>query len=227
MNLKTRLKEIIQIPNKPKALPSNFFPNKTGEYSWEDWNRDAKTAYPIRFLLSETIPLFVATNITRPWNKASDYLKYHLLPSKIYHKLDLRLPDDIPDYKYGWLDSNTKMFHALMRILIDFIEKEHGGLGKYYDWVEYQNDCCDGKNPQHQQYLEIGSIYEWFKVGRVSEQAEIDVAMSTWIHARQTHGKSMEVSNAINELNKLEKQSKEKETRMLCRLIELRELMWT
>lgn len=216
------MKNPFAVPDKPSALPIKGFTKDPKEYCWEDWKVDAKRKYPIRFFLSEELPVKFHRKVTRPIQEAIYFLKTNLVPSKRYHKLDLRHPQDLPEYKYGWLDSNLKMFHALMRILVDFIEKEHGGLGKYYEWVKFQNDRCDGSNPTHSDLLEIGAIYEWFKFKRKKDLAAFDAAMSDW-YANRKNGNRV----GFEELNKLEQTNKDKDTKMLCRLIELRDYMWT
>jgi hypothetical protein len=104
----------------PKALPLRAFQTNTILYTWEDWHRDAKKEYPIRYFVTKIIPSllysFQRTCFSNPiyWLKCHTYRRYHML--------DLRHSE----YKYGYSDPRQVMLNASFAALVAYVDEIDG-----------------------------------------------------------------------------------------------------
>lgn len=229
--------KFLRIPNKPSSFfASELFPNEDspGEYTWEQWERDSKLKYPVRYWLTETLPFWVSTRILRSIKDFSYWLTSHLIPSRKYHLLDLRQPKSLPEeyqYRYGWIDSDSQMLYACFNILCNYVENELGEDSpvKHEFTEEELNDPQDGELNRNfkSEYDEIKTIYHWWKVDRLVEKKRCSEALTTWYDAHSEARHSEKEQQLYNELHTLDAGYATKEEEMLIRLIKIRGRMWT
>ena len=216
----------------PEALPIRPFCKK-GDFTWADWEKEAREKYPVRYFLSQTIPHWWAVNVSISVTEFVYWVKCHVIPSKRYHMLDLRQPKTIakydPDhYRYGYLDGDHKILYACFNSLVHFIEKEH--KGKFLEYVTFQEEAMGSK---HLELRELFEIYQWWTTTRKTKQKEYDKALDEWhvLLMATSNSEEQDVLPGFREAEEkhkaLEKEFKEEETRMLIRLIEIREYMWS
>jgi len=128
---KTKWWKIFRVPG-PKELglsDSNALPMRDFQSiedmspNWEEWQAIVKKKYPIKYFLSEELTIWCRVKYRRlvmdPWY----WLVSHLVPSRRYHMLDLRQPQDDPlAYRWGWLEVDCQMEYALFNILNDYVK---------------------------------------------------------------------------------------------------------
>ena len=93
---------------KPYALSSK---------GWKEWHMNAKKNHPTAYFWSETVPDFIEDivwPIERKYDKFVNFFRYRLTHK--YHMVDTGLK---PDY----YDLDTRMLHANMNLLKDYVEK--------------------------------------------------------------------------------------------------------
>lgn len=189
--LKT-IKKIFSIPDTPKYLPTDMF-SEPGVYTWEDWHKEVKIKYPIRYFMYYTLSQFFRRNII---NKISDfiwYIKYHTYLR--YHILDLRQPKE---YKCGYLDYDFRMLYACFNILNEYIKESRNCWGKYsiddISKLKKEIDECDVEDTRAimQRQLEhleqIKAIYEYWTVQRPKLAKAEDDAAEKWNNYRKKYG---------------------------------------
>jgi len=102
-----KILKIFQIPNMPLSL---------GWGEWENWEKQSKKKYPIRFLLSHTIPRFVNYSwynyIHTPWYR---------LKCVVWHKYNVVT---VKSLSPTWHDRDNLLLYASFQILEDFIDIE-------------------------------------------------------------------------------------------------------
>lgn len=140
--------------DKPRALPMDFC-SKEGDYTWEDWRRDAKSDHPIRFFIQETLPRKVCVHALMPLENMFYWIRTHTYNR--YHIVDLRSPQNY--YKWGWIDRDQAMVFACFNLLKDFVEKEMSQNCYYH---EDENMSYDRRAEE----AEILALYKWWTVGR-------------------------------------------------------------
>ncbi len=148
---------------KPVALPLRAFSSRTGKggeviYSWEDWEDDAREAYPIRYFLTETCRHWWNRNITYRLERAWYWLRTHTMDR--YHILDLRNAF----YRWGWQDVSEKILYANFNLLVEFIEGEDPFTVVDWSWDDRHAEAG----------AEILALYRWWKEGRAAEHAAED-----------------------------------------------------
>lgn len=142
----------LKIP-KPSSLPLRAFSSREVVYSWEDWRKDSKEAYPVRYFLTETLPDFFYRSIGRNFNQAVYWLRTHTYNR--YHFLDLRNPF----YKWGWVDCDSQILYACFNILKSYVEEEDPFETIDWEWNEEKQE----------QAAEIKALYLWWTVERKQE----------------------------------------------------------
>jgi len=144
--------------DKPIALSMKSI-TPTEEYTWEDWEMETATKYPIRYFLQEVLPIWFYCRIMKPiknlfyWIRCHTYNRYHIL------KLQS------PRYKWGWCDAVEQIMIASFTVLVNFVEKEEA-FTSHIDWdSDYEHACA--KN-------EMMELYNWWKVERWEEEKELE-----------------------------------------------------
>jgi hypothetical protein len=193
-----------RIPDVPLALPMDGYLYKT----WNDWERDARAKYPVRFFLSRTLPRAFARLrerlISRPWY----YLRTHTVHR--YHLIDMRCPRN--GYAWGWLDRSEAVMFAAFAVLRDFVEHEYPGCVNW-DWSDESRAARD----------EILALYKWWTEGRKQEHDAVDARAP----GSGPHGTNPEPHTAMASFHAAVAALDEKDNEMLRRLIAVRGTMWT
>jgi hypothetical protein len=231
------------------AMAMEDFRNNDEEYTWEQYEAKIAELFPIRFFFLHTVAYalkYFWWDVSKPFKAAYKWFKCHFIPAHKYHWLDLRTPKDVPAYaryRYGWMDTDHRMEHALFNLLTDFVEKE---LPNSYCFVPSEEDAAkdDGVDcnymgfkkqlADHKEYMEI---YNWWKVDRHKEHAEYEKALDTWheahlgksqsIKSRVERRKDSQLKELSSRVDELETRNNNKTTDMMIRLIKIRYVMWT
>lgn len=128
-------------------------------YTWEDWERDMRAKYPVRFFLSRTMPRWLGRWHHRLIETPLYWLRTHTINR--YHLVDLR--NDACDYRWGWIDRSEAVLYACFNLLRDFVEKENG-LNCHVDW--------QATTEHSHAHAEMTALYRWWKTERKAEWAE-------------------------------------------------------
>jgi hypothetical protein len=138
-------------------------------------------------------------------------LKYYIRMRFIYrhHLIDTKLT------KGNWYDTDTRMLHGMMNLLVEFIEKENPFEIVSYDTDDYSKNIKG----------EMLAIYAWWK-NYPNRQKEIDAVISDWFKDRKTpdarlYRAKLEKTQTVEQLLEDEEQA------MLMRLIKIRKGLWT
>lgn len=210
---------------KPYALPMKGFNHEPNAYCWEDWQKEHRLAYPFRYWLWETMPLWFIINITLPIKNAWYWVKTHTY--KKYHLLDLRSDVGIK-YSYGWLENDTAMMIACFNILRSFVEIENGLKSLSWNfqeedwWKTITNKEQEIYFNQRADFQAIAELYDWWMVCRNKEHESIKNMYSNRHDDIDTFsdGRLMKYYQALDELDK-------KDDEKLKKLIEYRHYLWT
>ena len=132
--------------------------------------------------------------------------------------------------KAEWWDTDSKILHGVMCLLVDYVDKE-----RCFEKIDWDSDV-ESKFVKK----EIIEIYDWWKDYNNREK-EIDEKLHEW-HS-ETFGNddedpindlmklndpASEKSKVLfKELNDLEKKLNDEETDMLIRIIKIRKYLWT
>jgi len=216
-------KKLLHLPS-PKELgwsPSNslsmrIFSRKDG-YTWEDWYEKMEKEHPIKFFFTHKLKDWF-NNIKRPVSKSWYWFVSHFVPSRRYHMLDLRQPED---YSYGWLDSDRQILFANFNILNNFVKNE---MPDFYCPSEEEVKADPHLASQRNNYLEIKAIHHWWNVTRKQDSDKYSKLVKAWCDAK---GKDPSEHSLWKEIDKLEIEINAKEQDMLFRLIKIRKSLWT
>lgn len=211
--------------SKSNALGMNLFKNPNDNiHTWEDWEEKMRKEYPVRYFFAETLPFWFTTTIQRRIKDAIYFLKCHLLPSHRYHMLDLRQPKQKGQYRYrwGWLDSDSKIVYALFNILNTFVKDE---LPNMHCPSEEEVQANPYLLSQRNSYLEIKAIHYWWNVDRLRQLKLHDDLLSKWAEAKRN--KDINEHIYWDDLRKIEADIESKEDEMIIRLINIRRSLWT
>lgn len=111
------LRKLFRIPGKPHSLPMSFTETDPDVYTWEKWKVDAKREYPVRFFLSETLPLLISVHITMPLDRFLYWIRSHTY--RRYHKLDLRYQE----YQWGYRDPVDQLRYAMIKVFMNYVNE--------------------------------------------------------------------------------------------------------
>jgi hypothetical protein len=101
---------------RPRALPLRDV--KGNEiYGRDDWHRDARRDYPIRYLLTETMPNRVSKI---RWALHDRFQRFVSLHWRHDHLLDIRGPG----YTWGKLEPGERLLYSTFRAFIEFMQGE-------------------------------------------------------------------------------------------------------
>lgn len=231
---RTQLWKIFRLPSPKElgwtvddhnALPMALF-RQVGDdsHTWEDWDEKMRKEYPIRYFLAETVPFWFNTRIKRRLHDVWHYIASHVVPSRRYHMLDLRQPKQKGKYSYrfGWLDSDSKMVYALFNILNTFVKDE---LPNMYCPSEEDVQANPHLLTQRMTYLEVKAIHYWWNVERLRQHKVHDDMLHNWAEAKRAHDPNEH--QLWVDLQKLEADLNDKEDEMIGRLIKIRRSLWT
>lgn len=106
---------------KPFALPLRAFESKTVLYTWEDWRRDNRKEFPIRYFFTETLPRLMSRKCYQFKNMIR-WVKYRTFSR--HHMLDI----SGPGYHRGYIDQCDVILYASFKALVRYVEEELGGV---------------------------------------------------------------------------------------------------
>ena len=205
--------------DKPCALPSRDFPNREGEYTWEDYYEQTKAKYPMRYWWQETMPDFfraVYRKVTNPFSKAYYWLRTHTVHR--YHMLNLKCPTYGFHYEWGWFDRSELLFIAPFQILKSFVEDELPHA--YVDW--------ESDEPHSSARKEMQDLYDWWMTGRNKERDDMNAALDEGTDkSLPEKGLSRYRGPAWDAYIKESDRLETKDDEMLLRLIAVRKFLWT
>ena len=127
-----------------------------------------------------------------------------------------------------WRDADEIMLHAVMQILVDYVEKEKPEENIDWDW-----------NEKHKQaWKVISDTYDWWKTRRPCREdilQDVVIPDDYMTFGEQDEngnypviwGDYPEISEKMAEANRLETERYEEDTEMMRRIISVREYMWT
>ena len=168
----------------------------SGKECWEDYHALIKKRYPVKY--------FFLTYLRRQINRWKSICEdviwdiiYRIHPPHQYHLLKLSQPFG---YQRGWIDSNTQMVFANFNILVNFVEKECGGIENVEKELQYYTDNFSHYRRNYEFFRELTELYNYWK----------------WEGIRY-----------YQYCRPYEPYDEDKETEMLIRLIKIREGMWT
>lgn len=226
--MKSLFKGLFALPS-PKDLgraDSNFLPSRwltpeTDEYAREDYYKEVKEKYPIRYFFRLTLVNWFKSYIwcdsgLAPLQRWHYWLASHT--TRKYHLLDLRQPKNSCDqYRWGWIDSDLQMLYACFNILKSYVEEE-----KPYFLTEEDVARDESLRAQYEHGQEIKALYHYWTVERKVLADKRDLLLKKWSKAWHEQRDS-----AMQELNKFEDEFAALEDLMLVRLIKARRGMWT
>jgi hypothetical protein len=238
------LRKLLKLPSpkelgisESNALPMRDFTPWEKGACWEDYYDLLKKKYPIRYFISETAPDFFRNKIYYPFISpivdCYDWLRYHLIPKRRYHFLDLRQPcgnDDIKNidcYKYGWCDVPEKMLYAMFNLLKEYFDENPFDLRTRYTDEEINAD--PGLKTQQEYYDEAKAILYWWQVQRKQDKLKMDQLLHKWSDCRSddTSPNDSETKFHYLQLRHAELNFDEKTDEMIARLMKIRKGLWT
>lgn len=178
----------------PFAVPGKPFVLEWDE--WENWHADSKRKYPIRYILSESIPLWFAIAwrryIHEPW---------YWLKCRLWYRHNVIYIKTLPP---TWNDRDDRILHGMFQVLVDFVELEDPYEFKqtwqeHYDtYAKCDPDFVPGEIVQHAKERAddaqtLKDLYRWWTIerpamGEESSDAEdqamlhklIDIRRNLW-----------------------------------------------
>lgn len=139
---------MLKVPTKPRTA--------TGP-EWSKWKQAARKKYPVRWFLSETIPIAFA-RAYRKWLKDP----WYYLKCLVWHQYHVVRCEKLQP---TWHDRSELIMHVAFQCLVDFVEKEHpweleATLEEFKE--AYNMNPEDG---EHQYHLsqELSALYHWWK----------------------------------------------------------------
>lgn len=193
--------------------------------TWQDWHAHVKAAYPVRYFFTEAFPAWFRRKIwwpiKHPVSDAHYWLVSHLIPSRRYHKLDLR---QVGGYQYGWRDVPEKMLYALFNLLGEYLneEKPHD-LTQWYTREQIEAD--EGMKAQQEAIDEAKAIYHWWTVTKLADEKAHSDMLHTWHVAKKA--KDPKVQEYWDQMHKMEEANEAKIDEMIARLMKIRRTLWT
>jgi len=233
-------KKLLHIPG-PKDLGMSkhnnsmaiaLFRNYPGELTWEDYHARIKKEYPVKYLIKYSIPKFfsyVYRKATTPIKDFIYWFKCHTIKEHKYHLIDIRNET----YKYGWLDTDSRMELALFSLLVEFVEKE---LDSYHTPTEKDAIADDqgidpniytGVRKQYNNYKEYMSIYNYWKYEKPILDKQHSDKINEWYEAHKQNPFSKLTKKLAKEKSIIEDNNTKKLNDMLHRLIDIRKSLWT
>ena len=192
-------------------LPSAEFGAKRGYYTWEDYDLEVKTKFPVRYWLNEALENIIFFITT--WHRLSHiwyWIRTHTY--RRYHIIDMRKaePENKDGYKWGWIDRSEALTLVMFTVLREFVEKELRKF-KYADLEQDYNK-------------EILALYKWWTVDRLVELEHWE-SESTKYYERWKKDQTDE--EAKIKWREFDAKPYEKEEEMLLRLLKVKNHMWT
>jgi hypothetical protein len=239
--VRTSIRKLLRLPSPSdlgwsssefsEAMPIRAMATPPDRKCWEDYEEYLVSTYPVRGFLAITLTnaaMGVWWDASRPFKDAWYWLVSHT--ARRHHMLDLRQPK--PGYRFGWLDSDSKMEYALFNILNDYVKNEmpHFYLPSEEDIAKEPNEWGQRKALQRQREngLEVLAIHRWWNVERPALEKMIDERLTEWngIFNQIGHDKAVEHAK-FQAIREPEEQLAKELEEMMIRLVKVRTAMWT
>ena len=209
----------------PKSLgmSSYYIYNKRNdEKDFDDYLLYLKDNYPVRYFFAFFLQEWFNLNIVRKVKDIYWWFQHNFNPRHRYHMLDLRQPKSNLNYRYGWIDADTKMVYALFNILNQFVEHE---FENFFVPTEEEVASEPHLKEQREAGLEILAIHKWWNITAPIMRAEENKALDVWYTAHKeklSNGKVL-----FKRIFELEEEYKKSLEEYMIRLIKVRGWMWT
>jgi len=196
--------------DKPYALPIRqlggvkFRGVSDEDFTWNDWDKETKEKWPIRFFLFDKVP----EEISHKWNRYVTEniwkFKHRFIPKHKYHIVRT-------DLKPGYYDPSDQILHSCMKMVIDFIDNT--------------SDVIDWEGDEHHKEVhdELLKVYEWWQnyPYRLKQIDESYNDMDNLVEM-EIHGKKCE----LHICHKLEQELDDETEKMLGIIIKHRTQLW-
>ncbi len=198
------------------ALPMRDFDPFNESYSWEDWHKEVKRDYPVRYFLTDTVPHHFAVKVAIPLRN----FKWWVIDLfRRPHMLDMR----DKEYKGGYIDPCQAVLHANFKLLEMYINEKPYNLRDEYTDKEIDKQ---GLRMQQDHYDEAHALYHYWTTTR----KEIHDDNHMLYLAQKAAGEAGD-RKEYEYLKKVwlegNREEEEKEQEMLERLIKIRRGFWT
>lgn len=193
-------------------------------YTWESWDEEVKTRFPIRYFLNKTLVWMWQRSIGRGIRHASEvvyWMKCHTLRSHRFHLLDLRQPPGSGGdrYTHGYLDPCDKITYACFNSLLEYWNEDGRDKLKFYSTDPEFADKPDFRKP----YEEMQALLDFWLVERKRDEDK----MGELIHdAFEKKTDRVEYRRLMDEYSKLKDKREADLQNALKRLIDVREYLW-
>lgn len=229
----SKLRKILNLPTPIEMgkSTSNYLPYRKitpdcKRYCWEDYLKDLKEKYPIRFFFFKTLKqIFVCkifNNILNPIKNIKNYIKYNFLEK--HHILDLSQPDNfynIEVYKYGWCDTSEKILYAIFNLLDQFVKND---LEYFNCPSEYESLISPELKEKRDVYFEILLIHNWWFYLRKVDLINYQNEFKRWNNSLYD---KEEAKKELLALQKMEDELNKKTEEMVLRLMKIRKYLCT
>ena len=221
----------------PSSLPwSSHYTDEKHEYDWDDWRRDMKKKYPIRYWIFHEFSIWASVKyricIEDPiyWFKSIFINKQHLLDLRkgVWNKTDpLR-------YKFGYTDPHNVIEMALYVAFVNYLEELEANYGPK-SWngepevsaidmcIKIQQDADgDGDDNQWvQHYKKVKEIKIFFE----EELPKLENSLNAMSLEKPCTRE--EASIFYKEKDAFEKEVNSKLQEKFIEIIKIRQCMWT
>jgi len=198
------------------------------DYSWEDYDKEVKEKYPVKYFINETLPNILRAT-KHPFSCVYRYIKYNFIPGCRYHILDLRQPEGECDcYRWGYSDVRERMLYAVFNLIVFFVEKENDHLHGKISYLEKsilsskENDNLDEAGILQVQvdfYREVMVIYDWWMYTRKFNYSQSRSLFEVWMETKD--------KSDLDKYTKSHDDFEKEEQEMFMKACSLREGLWT
>lgn len=216
---------------------------------WKDFDIKSEKEYPIRYWLNETLIPNMWWPITRRYNDIVSYIRFgyfekmHFINTGLkadYYDSDTRLLHgmfsllkDFVEVEKAWLEAifNRDYKRPFWKLNNRFRNREFGIV--YLDWeISLDNDTEEANKSQAEAAQIIKDLYLWWVDKRPVRMDPYDLLPDepqdlTKKAIYNIGNISEEKRKAYKEINKLEEEYYNEDTKMLIKLIEVRNSLWT
>ncbi len=189
------------------------------ELSYDGWLALVKERHPIKYFFLRSLP-DVFKMAVRSIEQIHYWTLSHLLPSRKFHMLDLRQPNE---YRWGYVDVPKRMLFAIFNLLAVYVEEEDPYIISDEE-VEADPMLAD------QQFItnEARDIHYWWTVERPAKSKEIDAMLHQWLSLVES-GKEEDKNTKILYANysRYRCAEEQKVDEQVMRVMKIRKSLWT
>lgn len=176
MSLRLRLRRWVGLPtpvelgwSKSNSLGMRAFtPYQEGK-TWEDWREHCQKRFPIRYFLSEILPLWFMRKFVWPLERLRDWVLDRCLPSRRYHIFDLRGVDPLSSYRQGYVDPSHVFWLAGWGSLMRWYRESSADKDPRI-WMTPEDHADPGLAAQLKNYDELIALHRYWTVTRLERE---------------------------------------------------------